>query len=116
MARKPLGLLSFGVLVLLAALALAMASAGVIGFVEVPSLVIALFGVWVMGLAGIQSDKQEKHGRSAFSTLSWGVLISALGIVWFLSNRQILMGYLPSIFLFVIGILIVVAALRYWKK
>jgi len=116
LAKRPVGLLSFGLLILLLALSLAMASAGLIGFSEVPSSVIALFGVWLMVLAGVQSTKQEKHERSAFSIFSWGVFISALGIVWFLSIRQILLGYLPSVFLLVIGTLIVIAALRYWKK
>jgi len=115
-AKKPVGLLSFGILVLLTALGLAMWSAGLIGLAEIPSLAIALFGIWIMVLAGIRSSKTEKHERSAFSTFSWGVLISAVGTVWFLSNRQILVGYLPAIFLFVIGIMIVTAALRYWKK
>jgi len=113
---KSLELLSFGIIILLAALSLALSAAGQIGFAEVPSLVIALFGIWIMASAGIRPNKSDKQRRSAFSVFSWGVLISALGTVWFLSGRQVLVGYLPSVFLAIIGILVVVAALRYWRK
>ncbi len=116
MAKKPFDILSFGVFVLLLALSLTMWASGLIELAEAPPLVIALFGIWVMALAGMKGDKTEEHGRSAFSIFSWGVLISAFGTVWFLSYRQILSGYLPAIFLFIIGILIVAAAIRYWKK
>jgi len=69
-----------------------------------------------MVLAGLQIGRQEKYGRSTFSTFSWGIINSTLGLVWFLFIRQILINYLPVIFLLVIGILIIAAALRYWKK
>jgi hypothetical protein len=36
--------------------------------------------------------------------------------VWFFFIRQIFVSYLPVIFLVVFGILIIVAALRSWKK
>jgi hypothetical protein len=115
-AKKPYGLLSYGVFFVLVASSLAMSAVGLIGLVEVPSVVIALTGIWIIVLAGLQTGRQDKYGRSTFSIFSWGVLISTLGLVWFLFNRQILVSYLPVIFLFVIGILIIVAALRYGKK
>jgi len=115
-AKKPFELLSIGVFIILIALSLAMFALGVIGLVEVPSLVIALSGVWIMVLSGIQTGRTEKYGRSAFSTFSWGVLISVLGLAWFLYIRQILINFLPVIFLLALGTLIIVAALRYWKK
>ena len=116
MANKPFNLLSYGVFFILVALSLALSAAGLIGLVEVPSVVIALTGVWIIVLAGLQTGRQEKYGRSTFSTFSWGIIISTLGLVWFLFIRQILINYLPVIFLLVIGILIIAAALRYWKK
>jgi hypothetical protein len=93
-----------------------MFAAGLIGLFEVPSIIIALSGIWIIVLAGLQTGRQEKYGRSAFSTFSWGIIISTLGLVWFLYIRQILVAYLPVIFLLVFGIIIIVAALRYWKK
>jgi apolipoprotein N-acyltransferase len=116
MAKIPFEILSLGILVILTALGLAMWAGGLISLAEVPSLVIALFGIWIMALAGIQGNKPAGHGRGAFSTFSWGVLISAVGTVWLLSSRQILVGYLPSFFLLIVGVLIVVAAILYWKK
>ena len=116
MARIPIELLSFGVLLLIASLCLAIWASGLIGLTEVPPLTIALFGVWVMALAGMRSSATGSHKRSAFSYFAWGILISAFGTIWFLSSRQILLGYLPAILLFVIGILIVIGALRYRER
>ena len=81
MAKIPFEILSLGILVILTALGLAMWAGGLISLAEVPSLVIALFGIWIMALAGIQGNKPAGHGRGAFSTFSWGVLISAVGTV-----------------------------------
>jgi hypothetical protein len=115
-AKRPFDLLSFGVLVIILASCLTLSAGGLIVLVEVPSLVIALSGVWIIALAGLRMNRQEKYGRSAFSTFSWGVIISALGLVWFLLNREILVTYLPAVFLFVVGVLAIAATLRYWKK
>jgi hypothetical protein len=115
-AKKPFNILSWGIFFVLVALSLALSASGLIGLSEVPSVVVALTGIWIVVLAGLQTGRQEKYGRSTFSTFSWGVLTSTLGLVWFLYIRQIFVNYLPVIFLLVFGILIIVAALRGWKK
>jgi len=115
-AKRPIGLLSSGIFIIILAVCLTLSAGGLIGLVEVPSLVITLFGVWIMITAGPHIGSQEKHGRSPFSIFSWGVIISALGLLWFLFNRQILASYLPAIFLYVVGVLAIAAALRHWKR
>jgi hypothetical protein len=116
LAEKPYGLLSYGVFFVLVALSLALFAMGLVGLLEVPSIIITLSGIWIIVLAGLQTGKQDKYGRSAFSTFSWGTIIATLGLVWFLYIRQILVAYLPVIFLLVFGIIIIVAALRHQKK
>jgi len=116
LTEKPFTLLSYGVFFIIVALCLAISVSGFIELFEVPSIVIALSGLWIIVLAILQEGKQDKYARSTFSTLSWGLIISTIGFTWFLYSRQIFVEYLPVMFLLVIGILIIIAALRHWKK
>lgn len=74
------------------------------------ALIIALFGGWLIVLAGMQSSNPEKYGRSAFSFLGWGLLLVAVGGAWFLSVFGWL--YSLSVILFVLGALAIAAAFR----
>jgi len=116
--RRPLGLLSFGVFVVIVAICLVALAAGYIATIgEALSLVITFFGVWVIVLAGIRTKSPEEYERGAFSTFAWGVLITAVGGAWFLYiwNPQNL-AYSLALLLVIIGILAVTAALRTWRK
>ena len=113
MPRKPLELLSFGVLIVIVAVNL-------VAFfprweVIFPS-VLALFGVWVMVTAGIRARSPEKYERGAFSTFAWGILLTAIGGAWFLSVQGLPVIYAFALVLIVIGVLAVTAALRVWRK
>lgn len=118
MPRRPLGLLSFGVFVVIVAVCLvAWAAEYIATATEVVSLVVTFFGVWVVVLAGIRAKSPEKYERGAFSTFAWGVLITAVGGIWLLyiwypENLVYSLAFL----LVVIGILAVSAALRMWRK
>jgi len=35
-------------------------------------LVLALFGIWLLGLAAMQASNPQKYARGAFSTMSMG--------------------------------------------
>jgi len=106
-------ILSFGVFFLILAASIAALAAGILLSVfEVFSLVIALFGVWIMALAGMQGGKQEKYARGAFSIFSWGAIITAFGTVLFLHLRGLPPLYLFSALLLILGLLVVAAALR----
>jgi len=113
MPRKPLELLSFGVLVVIVAVDL-------VAFFPrwdmiFPS-VLALFGVWVMVTAGIRARSPEKYERGAFSTFAWGILLTAIGGAWIMSVQGVPVIYSFAIVLVVIGVLAVTAALRVWRK
>jgi len=74
---------------------------------ETLPLVFAFYGMWIMALAGI---------RGASSTFSWGALTTTVGILWFLQARGLLIGYLFPLLLLVLGILVVAAGLRTWRR
>jgi hypothetical protein len=46
--------------------------------------VIFVLGCWVVVLAGMQSSNTLKYERDAFTILSWGVILIAIGGAWFL--------------------------------
>jgi len=106
-------ILSFGVFFLILAASIAALAAGILQSVfEVFSLVMALFGVWIMVLAGMRGGREEKYARGAFSIFSWGAIITALGTVWLLSLRGLPPLYLLAVLLLIFGLLVLVAALR----
>ncbi|MEA2089479.1 MAG: hypothetical protein U9O89_01800 [Thermoproteota archaeon] len=76
---------------------------------DVPSLIIAFVGVWIMILAGIKAKTPSKYGRGSFSTFGWGALLTAAGGAWFLRFELI---YSLALVLTIVGILAVIAALR----
>lgn len=112
MPRRPLGLLSLGVLVVIIAICLMITSK----IDEIISLTITFFGVWIIILAGFKTrtpmEELEKYERGAFSILAWGILLVAIGGAYFLNIRTGYWIYSLALFLLVLGILIVAAALR----
>ena len=114
---RQLGLLSIGVFVLVVDICLIAYGAQYITRVdEILSLTIALYGVWVMILAGIKTPNQEKYERGTFSTFAWGILLTAIGGAWFLNIQTAQWVYSLALVLLVLGILVVAAALRSWRK
>jgi len=107
-------ILSFGIFILILAACIAALAAGILlSVLEVFSLVMAFFGVWIMALAGMRGGKQqERYARGAFSVFSWGTIITAFGAVLFLFLRGLPPLYLLSALLLILGLLAVAAALR----
>jgi len=117
MSRKPVGLLSFGVFVIIVAISLVVYALNVIpNLSSFMALIIALYGCWTVALAGIRVKNPEKYVRSAFSTFVWGVLLAALGGAWFIASIGVDLLYSALLLLVVVGILAVVSALRGFKK
>ncbi len=113
--KRQLGLLSIGVFVLIVAVCLIAYGVQYLTNVsEIFALTIAFYGVWVIILAGINKPSQE-YGRGTFSTFAWGILLTAIGGAWFLNIRTAQWVYSLALVLFVLGILVVVAALRSWR-
>jgi hypothetical protein len=76
-------LLSVGAFLLILVVSIVLGMLNVIGWFMVPSLLIVLWGCWMLALAGMQSSNPEKYGRSAFGLTGWGLLFVALGGAWF---------------------------------
>ncbi len=71
--------------------------------------ILALFGIWLLVLAAIRASNPQKYERGAFSTLSMGLLLVAVGGAWFLSFNLL---YSIALILAVLAVLVVAAALK----
>jgi len=117
MPKRPVGVLSLGILILVLAVSAAAFTANILVDVsEIFSLALILFGLWIIILAGMRTASPEQYGGGAFNTFSGGILITTLGVVWFLYVRELLVGYLFPALLLVVGILVAVAGIRAWRK
>jgi len=117
MPKRPIGVLSLGILILvLAVSAAAFAAEMLLDVTEIFSLTLVLFGFWILVLAGIRAANPEEYGGGAFNTFSGGILLVTLGIVLLLYVRELLVEYLLPALLLVIGILVAVAGIRAWRK
>ena len=113
MPKQQLGLLSFGVLVIIIAILLV---AFAPDWGSIISLTLMLYGLWVIVLSGIRNKTPEKYGRSAFSILIWGILLLAIGGAWYLN---ILTGntlYSVVLFLVIVGFVALASAMLRTKK
>ncbi|UCE16825.1 MAG: hypothetical protein JSV12_04270 [Candidatus Bathyarchaeota archaeon] len=117
MPKRPVGVLSLGILILaLAVSAAAFAANMLVDISEIFSLTLVLFGFWIMVLAELRTANPEEYGGGAFNTFSGGILLTTLGAVWFLFIRALFVEYLLPALLLVIGILVAVAGIRAWRK
>lgn len=104
-------LLSIGVfLIILVASILLYQPLQVIDWTLVLPTIIALSGCWLMALAGLRSSTPQKYERGVFGTLSWGLLLIAVGGAWFLYGY----GWYYSLVLVLLAfaVLAIVAALK----
>ena len=110
-------MLSMGALLVIAAVLLVAFAVGVITrFDEVFALIIALYGIWTMILAGIRVRNPEKYGRGAYSTLMMGALLLLLGGAWEFQIRFDNLIITIALILVVIGILAVATALPSFRQ
>ena len=117
MPKRPVGVLSLGILILVLAVSIvALAAKILVNVSEVFSLTFILFGLWIIILAGIRAINPEQYGGGAFNTFSGGILLTTLGVVWLLYVREFPAMYLLSALLLVVGILVAVAGIRAWRK
>jgi len=117
MARQQSDMLSLGVLLVIVAIVLiAYAAKTVTGLDQVLALIVALYGVWTIVLAGIRSGNPEKYGRGAYSTLIMGVVLTAIGGLWFLTISGMSFIITLALLLVIIGIVAVVSALPSMRK
>jgi len=113
MAQRQLGMLSFGVLVVIIAILL-IAFGPIQDWGSIISLTLVLYGLWTIALAGIRAKNPVKYERGAFSTLIWGVLLVTIGGAWLLYALDPLYSF--ALLLLVIGIIAVASALLRTRK
>ena len=117
MPKRPVGVLSLGILILaLAVSATAFAATILDNVYEIFSLTLILFGFWIIILSGIRAISPEQYGGGAFNTFSVGILLTTLGVVWSLYIREMFVEYLLPALLLIIGILVAVTGIRAWRK
>mgnify|MGYP001132245391 CR=1 FL=1 len=117
MPKRPVGVLSIGILILVLAVSTAAFATNIlINISETFSVSFILFGLWIVILAGMRATDPEGYGGGAFITFSGGILITTLGIVWLLYIRTLLVEFLLPALLLVIGSLVAVAGIRAWRK
>ncbi len=115
MPRMQLGLLSFGVLVIIVAVLL-VAFAPIGDWGSIFSLTLVLSGLWIVVLAGIRNKTPEQYGRSASSILVWGILLVAVGGAWYLNILTGNILYSAVLFFVIIGIMAIVSAILRSRK
>jgi hypothetical protein len=111
--KQQLGLLSFGVLLIIVAILLV---AFAPDWSSIISLTLILYGLWVVVLAGIRNKMPEKYGRSAFSILIWGILLLAVGGAWYLNIITGNILYSVVLFLVIVGAVALASAMLRPRK
>ena len=110
MAESKRQLLSIGVFFIIIVVAILLVAANVISLWLIVPVILVLAGVWTLALAGMRSSSPQKYERGAFSTLSLGLLMIAVGGAWYLFAFNWL--YAIALILLVMGALAIAAASR----
>lgn len=113
MARFHLGLLSFGVFLIIVAIWIAAFLLAKITAENIVPLILLSSGVWTMVAAGFKAVKSEE---GAFSIFGWGMLLIVLGGSLYMVNMGMNPIYTVVFVLALIGILAAATALRSSRK
>lgn len=109
-------MLSFGVFAIIVAVTLVAYSAAIIGVGQIFPIIIAIYGIWTIALAGIRAQNPERYGRGAYSTMIMGVILLAIGGAWFLLTAGMDPVLTLALLLVIVGILAVVSAIPSMRK
>lgn len=103
--------LSIGVFLIIIVIAIMLYATQIISDpVLIIPVVLVLSGFWTLTLAGMRSAKPHRYERRAFSTMSLGLLLIAMGGAWYLFIFEPL--YSLALILLVLGALAIGTALR----
>ncbi len=104
------GLLSIGVFLIILVVSIILhVPLGKVDWPLIPPLILALYGCWVIILAGIRVSNPQKYERGPFSTFAGGLILIAIGGAWFFWSTSWL--YSLTIILLVLGVLAIATAL-----
>ncbi len=110
MSESSRNLLTIGVFVVTIVVAILLYAVGLIALTSTPSVVLLLFGIWLLALGAIRSSKPVKYERSSFSTMALGLCAIAVGGSIFLLAYNWL--YSLVVVLLVVAALAIAGALR----
>jgi len=103
-------LLTLGAFFVILVVAIVLYAAGIIDWILIAPVVLILFGVWMIVLAVMRGSSPQKYERGAFSTLSIGLLLIAVGGAWYLAGFNWL--YAAALVLLAVAALAIAAALK----
>ena len=110
MAESRRETLSIGVFLIIIVVAIMLYVTSLIDWTLIVPVVLVLSGCWTLVLAGMRASNPQKYERGAFSTMSLGLLLIAVGGAWYLFAFNPL--YSLALVLLVLGALAIAAALR----
>jgi hypothetical protein len=110
MAESSRDMLSVGVFLIIIVVAIMLYAASLIDWTLIIPVILVLSGCWTLVLAGMRATNPQKYERGAFSTVSLGLLLIAVGGAWYLFAFDPL--YSLALILLVFGALAIAAALR----
>lgn len=110
MAESRRDTLSVGVFLIIIVVAIMLYAASLIDWTLIIPVILVLSGCWTLVLAGMRATNPQKYERGAFSTISLGLLLIAVGGAWYLFSFDPL--YSLALILLVFGALAIAAALR----
>jgi hypothetical protein len=103
-------LLSIGVFFIILVVAILLVATSLISWVYFGPLVLGLFGIWIIALAGMRGSSPQKYERSAFSTAAMGGCLIVIGAAWFVFSYGWL--YSVALILLAVALIAIAAALR----
>ena len=112
MSEGKRSLLSIGVFLLIIVAVIVLFATNFITLAIVIPLILMLSGIWVLAMAGMRSQNPQKYERDAFSTLSMGLLLVAIGGAWFIYGYGFGWLYSLVVILVVLAVLAIAAAMK----
>jgi hypothetical protein len=109
-AEDKRGLLTIGAFFISLVIGILLYIAKVIDWTLIAPVVLVVFGVWMLALAGMRSSSPSKYALSSFVTLSWGLILIAVGGAWWLLTINWL--YSVVLLLVVVAALAIAAAMK----
>ncbi|MFB3889695.1 MAG: hypothetical protein ACE14S_09410 [Candidatus Bathyarchaeia archaeon] len=110
MAEDKRGLLTLGAFFISVVVGILLYAAKLIDWTLIVPVVLVVFGIWMLALAGMRSSSPTKYGPSGFATMSIGLVLIAVGGAWYLFTVNWL--YSIVLLLLVFAALAVAAAMK----
>ncbi|UCH31905.1 MAG: hypothetical protein JSV05_00430 [Candidatus Bathyarchaeota archaeon] len=114
MTKIQLGLLSFGVFLVIVAFWIAAWILTIITIGILVPLILLSIGIWIVIIGGFKAASQEE--TSGLSIISWGLLLVVLGSSLFMVNMGLDPLFIVISVLALIGSVAIVTALRLSKR